>query len=93
MRDILTDLRDRARSVAQQISAENARYERLVSQLQYEQDNQLAHLRAQLRLAHKLLEFTAWHDRLRTELVTRIAVAEEAENLIKQSAAGFVGHS
>jgi hypothetical protein len=85
MRDIRADLQDRARAVAEQISAENARFESLVSQLRAEQDGQLEHLRAQLRLANKLLEFTAWHDRVRTELATRIAVAEAAENLIKNS--------
>lgn len=96
MRDILADLQDRARSVAEQIGAENVRFENLVSQLRAEQYGQLEHLRAQLRLANKLLEFTAWHDRLRAELTTRIAVAETAENLIKNSfgtAAEQAGHS
>ena len=85
MRDIRADLRDRAQSVAQQISAEDARFESLVSQLKTEQDSKLEHLRAQLRLANKLLEFTAWHDRVRAQLVARIAVAEAAENFIKNS--------
>ena len=94
MRDICADLRDRAHSVAQQISAEDARFESLVSQLQIEQDSKLEHLRAQLRLANKLLEFTVWHDTVRAELATRIAVAEAAENLIKKpfgTAAELVG--
>ena len=64
MRDIRADLRDRGQSVAQQISAEDARFESLVSQLKTEQDRKLEHLTAQLRLANKLLEFTAWHDRV-----------------------------
>ena len=85
MRDIRADLRDRAQSVAQQISAEDARFESLVSQLKIEQDSKLEHLRAQLRLANKLLEFTAWHDRVRAQLVARIAVSEAAENFIKKS--------
>lgn len=85
MRDICADLRDRAQSVAQQISAEDARFESLVSQLKTEQDSKLEHLRAQLRLANKLLEFTAWHDRVRAQLVARITVAEAAENFIKKS--------
>ena len=96
MRDICADLRDRAHSVAQQISAEDARFESVVSQLKTEQDSKLEHLRAQLRLANKLLEFTAWHDRVRAELAARIAAAEAAENLIKTSfgkAAELVGHS
>jgi len=85
MRDICADLQDRARSVAQQISAENARFENLVSQLKAEQDSRLQHLRAQLRLANKLLEFTVWQANLRTQLAKRIAVAEAAESLIKKS--------
>lgn len=96
MRDIRDDLRDRAHSVAQQISAENARFESLVSQLKAEQDSKLEHLRAQLRLANKLLEFTVWQDKVRAELATRIAVAEAAENLIKKSfgtAVQLVGYS
>ena len=96
MRDICADLRDRAHSVAQQISAEDTRFESVVSQLKTEQDSKLEHLRAQLRLANKLLEFTAWHDRVRAELAARIAAAEAAENLIKTSfgkAAELVGHS
>jgi hypothetical protein len=85
MRDIRADLRDRAHSVAQQISAEDACFENLVSQLRAEQDSKLEHLSAQLRLANKLLEFTAWHDKVRADLATRIAVAEAAENLIRNS--------
>ena len=85
MRDIRADLQDRAHSVAQQISAEDARFENLVSQVRAEQDSKLEHLRAQLRLANKLLEFTVWQDKVRADLASRIAVAEAAENLIKKS--------
>jgi hypothetical protein len=85
MRDICADLQDRAHSVAQQISAENARFEGLVSQLKAEQDSNLEHLRAQLRMANKLIDFVVWHDKVRAELTTRIAVAETAESLIKKS--------
>jgi hypothetical protein len=42
-------------------------------------------LRAQLRLAHKLPEFAAWHDRVRADLAARIAVAEAAELSIRKS--------
>ena len=45
-----------------QIGVENTRFERLILQLKTEHDNKLEHLRAQLRLANKLLEFTDWHD-------------------------------
>ena len=85
MRDIRADLRDRAHLVAQQISAENTRFESLVSRLKAEQDSRLEHLRAQLRLANKLLEFTVWQSEVRAALAARIAVAEAAENLIKNS--------
>ena len=85
MRDIRADLQDRAHAVAHQISAEDARFENLVLQLRTEQDNKLEHLKALLRLANKLLEFTVWHDKVRTDLAARIAVAEAAENLIKKS--------
>jgi hypothetical protein len=96
MRDIRTDLRDRADSVVQQISAENARFESLISQLKAKQDSELEHLRAQLRLANKLIEFTVWHDTVRAQLGARIAVAEAAENVLRKScgtAAGPIGHS
>jgi hypothetical protein len=85
MRDIRADLQDRAQLVAQQISAESIRFESMVSQLKAEQASKLEHLRAQLRLANKLLEFTVWQDKVRADLATRIAVAETAENLIKKS--------
>lgn len=85
MRDIRTDLQDRADSVAQQISAENARFANLVSQIESEQNSKLTHLRTQLRLANKLIEFTVWHDNLRAELTTRISVADAVENIIKKS--------
>jgi hypothetical protein len=83
MRDIRDDLRDRAHSVGQQIYAEIVRFEGLVSRLKVEQAGRLQHLQAQLRLANKLIEFFAWQDRVRTELATRIATAEAAEQALK----------
>ena len=85
MRDIRSDLRDRIQSVSQQINAENAGFDRLISQLKTEQEGELEHLKAQLRLANKLIDFTVWRDRLCAELSARIAVAEAAENLIRQT--------
>mgnify|MGYP003293611121 CR=1 FL=1 len=85
MRDLRTDLQDRADSVAQQISAENARFASLVSQIESEQNSKLTHLRAQLRLANKLIEFMVWQDNLRVELAARISVAETVEDIIKRS--------
>jgi len=74
-------LQDRADSVAHQISAENARFGSLVSQIESEQNSKLTHLRAQL----KLIEFALWHDNLRVELAARISAAETVENIIKKS--------
>jgi hypothetical protein len=85
MRDIRTDLQDRADSVAHQISAEHTRFASLVSQIESEQNSKLTHLRAQLRLANKLIEFTFWHDNLCAELAKRISVAETVENIIQRS--------
>jgi hypothetical protein len=86
MRDIRSDLQGRAERLRQQINAENARFETLLRQLRSKQNSNLEHLRAQLRLANKLIEFAAWHERLRAELAARIAAAEAAENLIRKSA-------
>jgi hypothetical protein len=85
MRDLRTDLQDRVDSVAHQISAENARFASLVSQIESEQSSKLTHLRAQLRLAHKLIDFTLWHENLRVELAKRISAAQAVENIIKKS--------
>jgi hypothetical protein len=85
MRDLRTDLQDRVDSVAHQICAENARFASLVSQIESEQSSKLTHLRAQLRLANKLIEFTLWHENLRVELAKRISAAEAVESIIKKS--------
>ena len=88
MRDIRGDLQDRADIFEQQIGVENARFERLILQLKTEHDNKLELLRAQLRLADKLLEFTDWHHNLCATLAARIAVAEVAEISISKPQAG-----
>lgn len=85
MRDIREDLRDRARQLETRISTENAAFDQAISQLKTKLDSNLAPLRAQLRLAHKLLEFAAWHERVRADLAARIAVAEAAEMSIRKS--------
>ena len=85
MRDIRGDLQDRAHMFEQQISVENARFERLILQLETAHDSQLEHLRAQLRLANKLLEFADWHHNVCATLTARIAVAEVAETSIRKS--------
>jgi hypothetical protein len=85
MHDISSDLQGRAARLKAEIGAENARFEHLLQQLRAKQEVSLQPLRAQLRLAHKLIEFTAWNDRLRAELAARIAAAEAAENFIRKS--------
>lgn len=84
MRDIRIDLQDRADILAHQISAENARFAGLVSQIESEQNSKLTHLKAQLRLANKLIAFMSWHENLRVELTRRISAAETVENIIKK---------
>lgn len=85
MRDILVDLRDRAHFLEQELHAENTRFHQMVSQLKAERDSALEHLEAQLLLANKLIEFTAWHHKVRTVLAAHIAVAEVAEDSIARS--------
>ena len=85
MRDIRCDLQARANLLERQITDENAQFERAILRLKPTLDSNLQQLRAQLRLANKLLEFTAWHDNLRADLSARIAVAEVAEISIRKS--------
>lgn len=91
MRDIRGDLQDRADQLEEQISAENARFEKLISRLKTQRDSSLEHLRAQLRLVNKLLEFTAWHCNVRAALTARIAAAEAAEMSIRKSLGAIAG--
>jgi hypothetical protein len=83
MRDICADLQERVQLVAQRISLENTRFAGMVSRLQAGHESKLDHLKAQLRLANKLLEFTVWQDKVRADLAARIAITEAAENLIR----------
>ena len=85
MRDIRRDLEDRFHIFEQQISVENAWFEQLILQLTAEHDNKLEHLRAQLRLANKLLEFMDWRHNVCATLAARIAVAELAEAAISRT--------
>jgi hypothetical protein len=85
MRDIRGDLRDRADRLAKQINAENSQFDQVMLQLRTKRDGDLQQLRAQLQLVNKLLEFAAWHDRVRANLAARIAVAEVAESSIRKS--------
>jgi hypothetical protein len=85
MRDIRGDLQDRVDMFEQKISLENARFEQMIQRLNTEQANKLEQLRAQLRLANKLLEFMGWHHNVCATLTARIVAAEEAEIAIWKS--------
>ena len=85
MRDIRDDLQDRVDMLEQQLGLESVRFEQLILRLKTEQDNKLEHLRAQLRLADKLLEFMNWRHNICTTLTARIAAAEETEIAIWKS--------
>jgi hypothetical protein len=85
MHDILADLHERAHLLEQELRAENARYEHLVAELKAEHEASLEHMRAQLLLANKLLDFTTWHHNVRTVLAAHIAAAEAAESSIVRS--------
>jgi hypothetical protein len=87
MRDIRGELQGRADRLKQEIGAENARFQSLLQQIESRRESSLQQLKAQVRLAHKLLEFTAWHERIRAELTARIAAAEAAEAFIRKSSA------
>jgi hypothetical protein len=91
MRDILGDLRDRAELLERQIGAENAWFEKSIASLAMQRDSGLQHLRAQLRLVNKLLEFTAWQRHVHAALAARIAVAEAAEASIRKSIGAVAG--
>jgi hypothetical protein len=83
MTNLRAELQDRADFIAQQIRAENARFESVISQLRAEQAGKLDHLRAQLRLANKLVQFAAWEQQVRTTLAAHIAAAEAAKHTLE----------
>jgi len=85
MRDLRADLEDRVRLAERAMSEERARFEHLVSQLMAEREHRVAHLKAQLRLANKLIEFIEWEERVRAAVAARVAVAEAAEQSIRTS--------
>ena len=93
MGDLRAELQDRAKLIAERISAENSRFESLIFQLRAEQAGRLDHLRAQSRLANKLVEFAAWEQRVRAALAAHIAAAEVAEHTIASSLSQFIDDS
>jgi hypothetical protein len=85
LRDISGELQGRAERLKAEIGAEHARFQNLVLELRSKRDLDIEPLRAQLRLANKLLQFADWHETVRAQLAARIAAAEAAENSIRKS--------
>jgi hypothetical protein len=57
MRDIRTDLQERANLIEEQIRAAHAHFETVVQQLQSERDARVAELNGPLTVIHKLMEY------------------------------------
>ena len=79
MRDIRSDLQDRANWIRQQIRAEQAQFESLTAQLRREQTNRLKDLNAQLTAVTKLLHFATWHHDVRMATARALALTASAE--------------
>jgi hypothetical protein len=79
MRDIRSDLQDRANWVWQQIRAEQAQFEILTAQLKREQDSRLEDLRAQLQAVTRLLQLATWYHDVRMGVARALALAATAE--------------
>ena len=85
MRDIRSDLQERADRVRQQINAEDAQFEKLLSQLKTEHSSRVEPLKVQLRAVNKLIGFAAWQHNVRTALLVGIAGAAAAELSARKS--------
>ena len=85
MRDIRSDLQERADRVRQQINAEGAQFEKLLSQLKTEHSSRVEPLKVQLRAVSKLIGFAAWQHNVRTALLVGIAGAAAAELSARKS--------
>ena len=57
MRDICSDLQERANFIEQQIRAAHSHFEKMVQQLQRERDMRIADLKSGLAIIEKLMEF------------------------------------
>jgi hypothetical protein len=79
MRDIRSDLQERADWFRQQIRAEQAEFESLIAQLKREQINRVDDLRAQLEAVTKLLQFASWYHDVRMSAARALALAATAE--------------
>jgi enamine deaminase RidA (YjgF/YER057c/UK114 family) len=59
MRDIQSDLKERANFIEEQIRAAFAHFERMIQQLQSERDARVAHLKGAHAMIDKFMEFEA----------------------------------
>jgi hypothetical protein len=57
MRDIRSDLQERANATEEEIRAINADYEKMIEQLQKEREEKLDRVKSKLELISKLIEF------------------------------------
>lgn len=79
MRDIRSDLQDRADLLRQQLRTEQAQFELLVAQLKREQSNRIDDLRTQFEAATKLLQVANWYYNVRMAVARSLALAAAAE--------------
>ena len=61
MRDIRSDLEERANLIQGQVQAAYAHFEKLMQQMQAERDAKIAELTETLAMINKLMQFEFWH--------------------------------
>jgi hypothetical protein len=88
MRDIRSDLQERADMVRHRIDAEEAQFASFLLQLKAEHGSRVEALKVQLGAVNKLLGFAAWHHNVRTALLVGIAGAAAAELSARKSLEG-----
>ena len=91
MRDIRSDLQERADMLQQRIDAEDTQFETLLLQLKTEHSSRVDTLKVQLGAVNKLLGFAAWHHNVRTVLLVGIAGAAAAELSARKSLEARIG--
>ncbi len=91
MRDIRSDLQERADMLQRRINAEDTQFETLLLQLKTEHSSRVDTLKVQLGAVNKLLGFATWHHNVRTALLVGIAGAAAAELSARKSLEARVG--
>jgi hypothetical protein len=79
MRDIRSDLQDRADWIGEQIKSERNQFEIATAQLRKDQTNRLEDLGTQLQAVTRLLELATWHHNVRMATARALALAATAE--------------